>query len=89
MKEYITIDRYGHKLYFKDEEKTILHRMDGPAVEWTGGHKEWHINGVFILSINRYGTIASRMRWYERVYKNNRKRFKILFQRQREVYPPP
>jgi len=23
----------------------ILHREDGPAFEWSDGHKGWHING--------------------------------------------
>ena len=31
--------------YFKDEDCTILHREDGPAVEHSDGHKEWYLNG--------------------------------------------
>lgn len=31
--------------YYKDKEKTILHREDGPAVECSNGTKEWRFNG--------------------------------------------
>jgi len=46
MKEYITIDAAGTKLYYKDKEKTIIHREDGPAVEYYNGSKIWHLNNV-------------------------------------------
>lgn len=32
-------------LYFKDKEMTLLHREDGPAVEWDDGDKAWFIDG--------------------------------------------
>ena len=41
---YIKINKYG-KFYYSDEEKTILHREDGPAVELVSGFKSWWING--------------------------------------------
>lgn len=31
--------------YYKDEKCTILHRKDGPAIEWYNGTKHWMING--------------------------------------------
>ena len=43
--QYIKIDKDGNKFYFKDKQMTILHREDGPAVEYSDGHKEWYING--------------------------------------------
>ena len=43
--QYIEIDEYGNKTYFKDKAMTILHREDGPAVEGVGGIKEWYLNG--------------------------------------------
>ena len=45
MNEYITIKNDG-KYYYKDKEKTILHREDGPAIEYIGGGKSWYRNGV-------------------------------------------
>jgi hypothetical protein len=42
---YIQIDKVGNKFYHKDKEMVILHREDGPAVEWSSD-KEWWINGV-------------------------------------------
>jgi hypothetical protein len=46
MKEqYIWIDEYGNKCYYKDRKMTILHRLDGPAVEWSNGDKVWWVNG--------------------------------------------
>lgn len=31
--------------YYQDLKMTILHRADGPAVEWKDGTKEWYIVG--------------------------------------------
>ena len=44
MKEYIKTYSDGTKHYYKDKEKTILHRENGPAVEHAGGAKEWYLN---------------------------------------------
>lgn len=33
------------KVYFKDIERTILHREDGPAIEYKSGPKHWFVNG--------------------------------------------
>jgi len=43
--QYIEIDIHGNKFYCKDKEMKILHREDGPAVEWTDGTKFWWLNG--------------------------------------------
>jgi hypothetical protein len=43
--QYITINEDGTKFYYKDRQMTMLHREDGPAVEWSDGHKEWRIDG--------------------------------------------
>ena len=32
-------------IYFCIKETNILHKEDGPAVEWKHGKKEWWING--------------------------------------------
>jgi len=45
MPQYIRTDRDGSKFYYKDKAKTILHREDVPAVEWSDGSKFWFING--------------------------------------------
>jgi hypothetical protein len=43
--QYITIDKDGNKFYFKDRDMTIIHREDGPAIEYANGDKYWYING--------------------------------------------
>ena len=46
MKEqYIKINEHGNKLYYSDKEMTILHREDGPALEYADGSKYWYLNG--------------------------------------------
>jgi len=35
---------------FWNNKRNQLHRVDGPAVEYTNGYKEWHINGRKIRS---------------------------------------
>ena len=43
--QFIHIDEDGDKLYYSDREMTVLHREDGPAVEYEDGYKEWWLNG--------------------------------------------
>ncbi len=43
--QYIEIAEFGSKFYYKDKQMTILHREDGPAVEFNDGDKYWFING--------------------------------------------
>ena len=42
MKNGFIINKYGDKFYYKD---SILHREDGPAIEYTNEDKEWYQNG--------------------------------------------
>lgn len=42
--QYIKIDEYGNKLYYKDRKMTMLHRLDGPAVEYSDGSKVWYVD---------------------------------------------
>ena len=39
------IDEVGNKYFYKNIEMKILHREDGPAVEWWDGRKSWYLNG--------------------------------------------
>jgi hypothetical protein len=41
----LIIDSNGDKSWWKDG---VLHREDGPAVEWVNGHKSWWVNGIKI-----------------------------------------
>ena len=43
--QYIRIDKDNNKYYNKNKEMTILHREDGPALEWVDGYKAWYTNG--------------------------------------------
>ena len=44
-KYYVTVDEEGTTCWYKDAKCTILHRENGPAVEWAGGTKSWYQNG--------------------------------------------
>ena len=45
MKEqYIKINSDG-KFYYSDKEMLIRHRIDGPAIEWSNGAKDWWVDG--------------------------------------------
>ena len=35
-----------HKVWMVDGK---LHRLDGPAVEWTDGGKDWYIDGMHLF----------------------------------------
>jgi hypothetical protein len=43
--QYICINDLGNKHYYKDKEMNILHREDGPAIEYANGDKYWYLNG--------------------------------------------
>jgi hypothetical protein len=43
--QYIKINEFGNKFYYKDKEMTIFHREDGPAVEYPNAYKAWWLNG--------------------------------------------
>jgi hypothetical protein len=47
--QYIEIDKYGDKFYYSDREMKILHREDGPAIEYANGAKSWYLNGKSML----------------------------------------
>jgi hypothetical protein len=36
---------FNHKYYYKDKDRTIRHRIDGPAFEYADGFKAWYVNG--------------------------------------------
>jgi hypothetical protein len=43
--QYIRINKYGNKFYYKDKAMTIYHRLDGPAIECAGEAKAWYVDG--------------------------------------------
>jgi hypothetical protein len=45
--QYIYINEFGDKRYYKDQKMNMLHRLDGPAVEYADGGKSWWIDGQF------------------------------------------
>jgi len=45
--EYQTVDDNGNKFWFKGNH---YHRENGPAVEFSNGHKAWYLNGKFIAT---------------------------------------
>jgi hypothetical protein len=44
LKYRIVVDKWGTRRYFNSANQ--LHRINGPAVELHGGHKEWFQNGL-------------------------------------------
>ena len=54
--QYIEINKEGSKFYHKDREMKILHRTDGPAIEYIAG-KFWYIDG------KRHRTDGAAIEW--------------------------
>jgi len=46
-KLYVKVGKAGevYKFYYKDKNKTIRHRIDGPAIEYADGSKSWWVDG--------------------------------------------
>ena len=65
-KYYVTVDRLGTTWWFKDAKCDILHRENGPAIEHTNGHKEWHQNNLLHRTDGPAVEWASGARsWYQ------------------------
>jgi len=41
---HMETDKYGNRYWYN--QNGLLHREDGPAVEWIDGTKEWYRNGL-------------------------------------------
>jgi len=39
------VSHQGITRYYKDKSMTVLHRLDGPAIEYANGRKVWYVNG--------------------------------------------
>jgi hypothetical protein len=48
----------GSKTWYVDGK---LHRLDGPAIENANGSKAWFVNDVFIMMVDKEGTVIKRM----------------------------
>ena len=67
LKYRIEVDKHGCSRYYNAANQ--LHRDDGPAVEYVGGHKEWYQNG-FLHREDGPAIISNRGDKYW--YQNNR-----------------
>jgi len=45
--QYIHINKYGNKYYYKDKAMNMHHRHDGPACEYADGGKAWWVDGKY------------------------------------------
>ena len=45
-KYYVVVDDFGNSRWYKDAKCKILHRENGPAVEYADGDKFWLQNGL-------------------------------------------
>lgn len=59
MNEYIRTNGSGTTVYYKDKEMTILHRIDGPAIESANGDRAWYLNG------KRHRMDGPAIEWYD------------------------
>ena len=73
---YIMINEVGDKYYFSDKAMTVLHREDGPAIEYANGDKFWYLDG----KLHREGGPAIE-------YVNGDKEWYIYGRRHREDGP--
>ena len=44
LKYHNEVDCHGNRLYYN--KAGLLHRIDGPAIEWADGGKAWYQNGL-------------------------------------------
>ena len=58
---FIHVNENGDMFYYKDKDMKILHRLDGPAIEYADGEKEWYVNGRHLCMVNKQGKIIYKM----------------------------
>ena len=58
-KYYVTVDEEGTTRWYKNSKCKVLHRENGPSVEYTDGTKYWHQNG------RRHRTDGPAVEWYD------------------------
>ena len=45
-KYYVTVDDFGTTRWYKEAKCKVLHRENGPAIEYADGTKCWYQNGL-------------------------------------------
>jgi len=81
----LTEDEYGNKYWTK--KNGLLHRLDGPAIEWANGHKEWYKNGwIHRLGGPAVEHVDGRKEWWIRnkSYKTKESYFNSLPKKSKE-----
>ena len=51
MKTGLFIDLHKNKWWFDND---LIHRKDGPAIEWNDGDNWWYLNGYRYLTIREW-----------------------------------
>lgn len=59
--QYITIDEWGSKYYYRDKKMTVPHREDGPAVEYANGAKSWYLGDYGRLSEKEHAKLTKKV----------------------------
>ena len=57
--QFIHVNDNDTKFYYSDRKMTILHREDGPAIEYDNGGKSWWFNG------KRHREDGPAIEWYD------------------------
>jgi len=81
----LTEDEYGNKYWTRKDGK--FHRLDGPAVEYNNGHKEWYQNGkLHRLDGPAVEYVDGRKEWWIRnkLYKTKESYFNSLPKKSKE-----
>jgi hypothetical protein len=84
-KSILIEDEYGNKYWTRKDEK--FHRLDGPAVEYNNGHKEWYQNGkLHRLDGPAVEYVDGRKEWWIRnkLYKTKESYFNSLPKKSKE-----
>ncbi len=84
-KSTMRIDKNGNKYWTKNDG--LLHRLDGPAMEWANGHKEWYKNGwIHRLGGPAIEHVDGRKEWWlkNKLYKTKEDYFNALPEKSKE-----
>jgi hypothetical protein len=57
----MTVDQFGHKYWYSND---LLHRTDGPAIEYADGDKAWCLNDLLHRTDGPAIEYADGDKWY-------------------------
>ena len=72
----VTVDKYKTICWYN--EKNQLHRLNGPAIEWADGTKEWYVEGKRMTKKEFSGYMKSKPTCEGKIVEMNGVKYRLV-----------